>query len=140
MRQLEDNRLSFPSKPLQSEQYKNIEAYQEPFWIAFSLAFFCSLLAELTWTTALSVINRYIVSCHSYQPAGSGDHVIITTPFTNYCLTIFTCSMDPLWYEFRSSPATFLVNNRTNVESLVHDLLQVSVIVCGSGCLHSVIM
>ena len=33
--------------------------------------------------------------------------------------------MDPLWYEFRSSPATFLVNNRTNVESLVHDLLQV---------------
>ena len=34
--------------------------------------------------------------------------------------------MDTLWYEFRSSPTTFLINNKTNVEALVHDLLQVS--------------
>lgn len=34
--------------------------------------------------------------------------------------------MDPLWYdEFRSSPTSFLQKNRTNVEGLVHDLLQI---------------
>jgi AP-5 complex subunit beta-1 len=33
--------------------------------------------------------------------------------------------MDPIWYEFRSSPNAFLIKNKTNVESLLHDLLQI---------------
>ena len=38
--------------------------------------------------------------------------------------------MDTLWFEFRSSPRQFLACNHTNIETLIHELLQVLIHVC----------
>ena len=48
--------------------------------------------------------------------------------------------MDDLWFEFRMAPSAYLVKHRTNVEALVHELLQVcmedGVTISKRHCLH----
>ena len=57
------------------------------------------------------------------QPSAS-----VETQGVNGCglsVNLIHVTMDPVWLEFRSAPEQFLSSHRTDVETLVRELLQV---------------